>query len=208
MQVRDWMTGDVEVARPDDDVASVRERLDSRHVRQLPVMAAGTLVGIITDRDVRSEHDPTAKVATAMRPYPTTTTPATPIEDAAAVLRASRVGALPVVEDGALVGIVSESDLLQALIELTRVLEPTTLIDVECPDGLRDAQRAHGVLERHGAKVLWMRSTSDPARGARATFRVRAPIGTVPEQALEEAGFGVSACITGSPTLARGAVDR
>lgn len=200
MQVQDWMTKQVEVAHPDDDVASVRVRLDRRRVRQLPVVVGGTVVGIITDRDVRATRDPAAtRVSTVMTSHPMTTTPSARIEDAASTLRQCKIGALPVVERGALVGIVSESDLLEALIELARVLEPTTLLEVECDDGLPETQRVRSVLERHGADVLWMRTKCDPDGRIQLALRVRSPVGQVPEQMLEEAGFRVSSCIAGGP---------
>ena len=53
MIVRDWMTAPVEVVKPDDDVATVREVLRRRQIRQLPVVAAERVIGIVTDRDVR-----------------------------------------------------------------------------------------------------------------------------------------------------------
>jgi acetoin utilization protein AcuB len=198
MQIRDWMTEQVEVAHPDDDVASVRVRLDRRRIRQLPVVVGGMVVGIITDRDVRATRDPAARVSTVMTSDPITTSPSARIEDAASILRQCKIGALPVVERGALVGIVSESDLLEALIEFARVLEPTTLLEVECDDGLHETQRVRSVLERHGVEVLWMRTACEPDGRVHLALRVRSPLGHVPEQVLEEAGFRVSACIAGA----------
>lgn len=203
MQVRDWMTEQVEVAHPEEDIVSVRVRLDSRRVRQLPVVVGRTLVGIITDRDVRATRDPAARVSAVMTSEPITTTPSARIEDAASILRQRKIGALPVVERGALVGIISESDLLDALVELARVLEPTTLLEVECDDGLREAQRVRSVLERHGTAVLWMRTKCEPDGRVHLALRVRSPLGHVPEQTLEEAGFRVSSCIAGAPQAAQ-----
>ena len=79
MRVRHRMSEQVEVVRAEDDVESVRERLRKRRVRQFPVLSGGKLVGIVTDRDVRSERDPTAKVETVMTPAPMTTSPETPV---------------------------------------------------------------------------------------------------------------------------------
>jgi acetoin utilization protein AcuB len=197
MYVRDWMTEQLEIAHPDDDVALVRRRLHDRRIRQMPVVAEGRLVGIITDRDLRSERDPAARVVAVMTPDPATVGPGTPIEDAAVLLRARKIGALPVVEAGALVGIVSESDLLRAFVELTRIVEPTTLVEFECEDGIRGAQRARGLLERRGGQVVWMRAAADPDGRLHVGLRVRVPIGHAPEQILEEAGFRVSACVSG-----------
>jgi acetoin utilization protein AcuB len=207
MQVRDWMTTSVEVVRPDDDVESARALMRARRVRQLPVVSGGTIVGIITDRDLRgAAHDAAAKVSSLMTPGPLTTTPGTLIEDAASVLRMHKIGALPVVEHGRMVGIVSESDLLDALVELTRIAEPTTLLQIECDDGIREMERARRMLERRGANVLWMRSACETDGRVHVTLRVRSPLGFAPEQALEESGFRVSLCVTGTrratqPTL-------
>jgi acetoin utilization protein AcuB len=197
MEVRDWMTERVETVHPEDDLVAVRARFAARRVRQFPVVADGGLVGIVTDRDLRADHPPGATVASVMTRDPVTTAPAALIEDAAALLLAGKIGALPVVEHGALVGIISESDLLQALVELACVVEPTTMIELECEDGMRGAQRARGVLERHGAHVLWMQAVAEASGRLRVRFRVRAPIGHAPEQVLEEAGFRVSLCYTG-----------
>lgn len=197
MQVRNWMSEQLEVVHPDDNVATVRARFLKRRVRQFPVVADGTLVGIVTDRDVRAARDGATKVAAIMTASPITATPSTPVEDAAALLRAHKIGALPVIEHGVLVGIVSESDLLQALVELAQVLEPTTLLELECEDGMRGAQRVRALLERHGGRIPWMSAAADPSGRMRVAVRVRMPVGHAPEQVLEEAGFRVLSCLTG-----------
>jgi acetoin utilization protein AcuB len=199
MMIRDCMTTSVETVRPDDDVATVRERLRRRHVRQLPVVAAGRLIGMVTDRDVRGASDPTASVDTIMTPAPATTTPSTPIEIAAAELRRRKIGALPVIEDETLVGIVSESDLLGALVELCTRLEPTAVLELECPADASAPTRARQLLERHGGSVAWLTAARTHGGRERLGVRVRMPPGQVPEQLLEEAGFTVVSCIL-SPT--------
>jgi acetoin utilization protein AcuB len=197
MMVRHWMTERVETVRPGDDVASVRARFRARRVRQFPVVADGKLVGIVTDRDVRAERDPTAKVETVMTPGPVTTDPATSVEEAAAVLRAHKIGALPVMEGGRLVGIVSESDMLQALIELCNVLEPTTLIEIDCEEGGETVARVRTILEARGGRVPWISAIPGGGGRHRVALRVRMPIGHIAEQILEEAGFRVTASISG-----------
>ena len=197
MLVRNWMTEQLEVVRPGDDVATVRARFHERRVRQFPVVAGGKLVGIITDRDVRAARDSAAKVETLMTANPETTTPSTPVEDAAAVLRLHKVGALPVMEGDRLVGIISESDLLQALIQLTRALEPTTLIELECDEGMPAVQRIRALLERKGGHVPWVSAVPGVGGRGRVALRVRMPVGHAPEKILEEAGFPVLSCVTG-----------
>jgi acetoin utilization protein AcuB len=90
-------------------------------------------VGIITDRDLRNAtvssvvltekkyHDfllDTVKVETIMTPDPATISPDAPLEEAARLILDMKVGGLPVVEQGKLVGIITETDLMRTLIEL------------------------------------------------------------------------------------------
>lgn len=204
MIVRDRMTAPVQTVRPDDEVAMVREVLRRRRIRQLPVVAAGRLIGMVTDRDVRGISDPRTTVDSVMTPSPTTTTPGTPVEIAAATMRARKVGALPVVEGETLVGIVSESDLLAALVELCAALDPTTVLELACPDEADAAPRIRRLLEKHGGTIAWM--TAVRAHGGQQSIhlRVRMPPGHAPEQLLEEAGITVVSCVMG-PSKTSGA---
>jgi acetoin utilization protein AcuB len=194
MVVRDRMTTRVETVRPDDDVKTVREVLRRRGIRHLPVIAAERLIGIVSDRDVRGA-DPGALVESVMTPTPITTTPATPVEQAAARLCDRKIGALPVVEDGRVVGIITESDLLTALVELCARLEPTTVLELECEGDADAAARVRHLLERHGGRVSWMTAIGVHGGRQRISIRVLMPIGRTPEQILEENGFPVSACV-------------
>lgn len=101
--------------------------------RRLPVVDRGRLVGIITDRDLRrAANSPFVvreqwydnfildhiEVGSCMTPNPLTIEPTVPIADAARIMRNHKIGGLPVVADGQLVGIITETDLLDFLIEL------------------------------------------------------------------------------------------
>jgi acetoin utilization protein AcuB len=115
---------------------SLREAIAvmQRHrIRHLPVVAEDRLVGILTDRDVKratpsllsgvsqEEFDRVLKetpVGHVMTRNPFTVTPSTPLRDAVKVLVDRRFSALPVVESGRLVGIVSGTDMLRALLEM------------------------------------------------------------------------------------------
>jgi acetoin utilization protein AcuB len=91
----------------------------SGHFRAMPVLSAGKLAGIITDRDLRRHEgylDHT-EVRLAMTTEVDTVTPSTPIHDAAKTLLEHKIGALPVVEGERLVGIISTSDVLRAFLE-------------------------------------------------------------------------------------------
>jgi acetoin utilization protein AcuB len=142
MIVGEWMNKHVVTVKPLDSILHAREILEDKRVNQLPVVVGHEVVGIITDRDLRDAFPSVFDEATrsrargsAARGDPAkvtvemvmTATPRTigskaPLGEAAEQMRSQRVGALPVVDDGKLVGILTRSDLLRALIEITKSL--------------------------------------------------------------------------------------
>lgn len=79
----------------------------------MPVVQGGELIGILSEYDLRRylESLYSTLVVAAMTPNPFTVSPWATLEHAVAVLRAEEIGALPVVEHGNLIGIVTASDL-------------------------------------------------------------------------------------------------
>lgn len=126
--VRDLMTADPDTVTPETPLKDVINLMKIEGCRQLPVVdEQGQLVGIVTDRDVRLamnspivlhgrwQDDELLSKATAnscMTPDPVTVTPDTPAYRAAEMLSAYKFGALPVVEAGILVGIITVTDFL------------------------------------------------------------------------------------------------
>jgi CBS domain-containing protein len=115
------MTTDLFTLDPDDLVDLAASLMDWEHIRHVPVEdESGRLVGLITHRQLlrivgrglRGDGAPVA-VRHIMRADPLTVAPDTSTRDAIALMRAERVGCLPVVEDGKLVGIVTQSDFIR-----------------------------------------------------------------------------------------------
>lgn len=120
---------------PDASVSDARRLLDEHRIRHLPVVVADRVVGMLSDRDVRSASrgDPDrTRVGELMTREILTVSPGTRVEEAARLMLAHRMGGLPVLEHGTLVGIVTTTDLLRALVNL---LERATLerISVDYP---------------------------------------------------------------------------
>lgn len=116
------MTPDPVTADPGDLLKDAVVVLRNHPFRHLPVVEAGQLVGIISDRDLLlacgggEEDHPGAQrsVREIMNPDVLAIDLETTIREASAMLYAHRIGALPVVEAGKLLGIVTETDLLIA----------------------------------------------------------------------------------------------
>ena len=134
--VRDWMRGHPISVRPKDSIAHARAICEEHRINQLPVLADRTLVGIITDRDLRDAfpsvadqardpHGAEAKIAgttvqNVMTPRVLTVDEGDSVAHAAEVMQNERIGALPVLKDSHLVGILTRSDLLRALVALAK----------------------------------------------------------------------------------------
>ncbi len=103
-----------------------------RHIRRVPIVAAGKLVGLLTEGDLKRAEPSTlsstqeefaavmegTQINRIMIENLVTTSPDTPLLEAAHTLWSNKYGALPVLEDGKLVGILTDNDLLGALVKL------------------------------------------------------------------------------------------
>lgn len=116
---------------PDDTMNSAIRQMKDHNFKHLPVVdSGGGVVGVVTDRDLKraSPSDATllevhellyllekVKVSQVMTKKPITTTAETPVSSAAALMVKHKVGCLPVVDNNKLVGIVTQTDLLNYL---------------------------------------------------------------------------------------------
>ncbi|HOK30395.1 MAG TPA: CBS domain-containing protein [bacterium] len=133
MFVRWRMTPNPIVIDPETSILDALHIMKEKKVRRLPVVAHGKLVGIVTERDLRESPSLRATslsifelnyllaktpVSEVMTKDPITVTPDTTIEDAAVIMRDNQISGLPVVEDGKVVGIVTETDIFDMLVKL------------------------------------------------------------------------------------------
>jgi CBS domain-containing membrane protein len=125
------MTRKVFTLRIDKRLIVAKEIMQWAHVRHVPVVSAsGQVVGMVSHRDLlaasiasvsaasepqRSQHLWTISIQTVMRTPVTTIASTATIHQAAAMMRGKKIGCLPVVDDGKLVGIITDYDLLGAL---------------------------------------------------------------------------------------------
>lgn len=135
MPVERWMRQPVVTAGVDTPVREAVRLMRKRGIRHLPVLdGEGRLIGIVTDRDLRhvifdvalgrvgedSEGGDDLPVRDVMTWGVVTVAPKADLRAAIAVMRERRLGALPVVEAGRVVGILTERDLLDALQAMLR----------------------------------------------------------------------------------------
>ncbi len=132
MLVRDLMTINPNTVHPDMPLSQTVALMNDVTCRHLPVLENGMLVGIISDRDIRLAVntlvvDPTdmslLKIQSLdagefMTPDPITITSTATVQEAASTLNQFTISALPVLDDGLLVGIITVYDILDYVARL------------------------------------------------------------------------------------------
>lgn len=163
--VKDSMTREVVTLSPQTTAGEALALCRERRIRHLPVLEEGRLVGVVSDRDLRSATpafgDParaealgTILVHDVMASDVTTALPDDPIEEAANTMRERRIGCLPVVESGALVGIVTSSDVMEALVYLMGAHEPGNRLEVVMPDRPGTLAGVAGIIGELGINIV------------------------------------------------------
>ncbi len=133
MHVEQWMNRDLVTVSPDESFRTAMHLIRQKGIRHIPVVEGKRLVGIITDRDLRQASPSGATslsihelhyilerltVREVMTKQVVTIRPEQTVEEAALLLLGHRIGGLPVVREGELCGIITETDILQAFLQL------------------------------------------------------------------------------------------
>jgi len=133
-QVKDVMTRDVATLNRNDELSLADEVMRLGRIRHLPVIdeETGKLVGVVSQRDLfhsalvralgfgtvaRDKVMVSILIKNVMPTVVETTTPVTPFDSAAALMAQRKIGCLPVVENDALVGILTEGDFVRLVAE-------------------------------------------------------------------------------------------
>ncbi|MGH7874767.1 MAG: CBS domain-containing protein [Candidatus Binatia bacterium] len=149
MFVEKWMTPNPDTVPPDASISFVAMEMNRRKFRHFPVVEPSRsglrLVGIVSKYDIARgfpsnlnpfslevfEDSVSRPVSSVMTKKVLTITPDCPIEDAARTIRSNRIGALPVLRDSKLIGIITESDVFEAFINMTAAKSGGVRIVVE-----------------------------------------------------------------------------
>ncbi|HET6569426.1 MAG TPA: CBS and ACT domain-containing protein [Rhodothermales bacterium] len=161
MLVRDIMHGPAVTISVDTSLADAYHAMQHHDVRHLPVLQNDLLVGIVTDRDLRyatsvlhpAPFSEEVEVSHVMARSVITTTPLDPVEEAARLMRRHKIGCLPVMEGPKLVGMVTGTDLLDAIIRLTGLQKPTGRIAVQLADTPGQLARVAALVDAQDVNI-------------------------------------------------------
>ncbi|MFA6900240.1 MAG: CBS domain-containing protein [Desulfurivibrionaceae bacterium] len=211
MFITQHMTRNPVTVSPETLLPAVRDILQGGKFRHLPVVDGGNhLVGIVTDRDLRSaspssvlseerikachaDFDQTPVSAIMSRAF-FTLNPISTLDDALILLDREKIGALPVVdEEQRVIGMFSMRDLMAAYRRLFGLGERGSAMIVVEHDGKRKPlSRIAKVLEEHNIRFTRLiRTEAEEAMPERIYLRVNTYNISAVHQALKEAGFAL-----------------
>jgi len=185
MLVRDWMTKDPHTVPPTTPVMEAMQLLREAGYRRLPVVKDGRLLGIVTDRDLKEATPSTATslsvyelnyllskltLKDVMRTPVITIGPDEAIEQAAVTMEEHRVSGLPVVDKGAVVGILTITDLLRAFVDFLGLREGGRRVTVDTPDAPGSLAKAAAAAPPSNVEAIVTAGAADGRR--HLVFRV------------------------------------
>ena len=180
MRIKDVMTRNPVTADSETLVLDAQKLMKENNIRRLPVVDKGKLVGIVTKHDLLEASPSPAtslsvfelnyllakmKVKEIMKKNPVTITPDTPFEEALRLGQEKKIGAFPVVENGKLVGITTESDIIRFVTRVLGIKEEGSRITIEGLGGkLSDLEKIVSVANQHHTVILSMMSLPRPEK--------------------------------------------
>jgi acetoin utilization protein AcuB len=168
MIVEEIMTRKVVTIKSGDTLHKAQGLMVKNSIRHLPVVEGKELEGIITESDIRGAFvqndkgssrvtvlDPKAmKVADFMTRDPQTVAPDTNIEDAALLVYKNKIGSLPVIDGGKLVGIISILDMLGLFIDLMGIIHSSSRVDVVMDKDPKNFEAVSKIIHDHGLNII------------------------------------------------------
>lgn len=166
--VKQFMTSQVFTVSPEDNVADTMALMREKKINRLPVVEKGKLVGIVTDGDLREVSPSPATTLsifelnylvakTPIREIAVknvvSCTPETKIEDAALQMRDHEIGALPVLDQGKLVGIITETDIFDAFLDVMGFRSPGQRVVIETKDEVGVMLDLSAIMKEHDVNI-------------------------------------------------------
>jgi acetoin utilization protein AcuB len=174
MQVKNWMIKKVVTVSKNDLILDALTVMKKYSIRHLPVVENKFLIGLITESDLRQVLIPPLmkemRLDQIMIKNPVTIGPEESLEEAARLIYRYKIGGLPVVDKGKLVGILTTPDILTAFIQLMGVLETSSRLDIQLAARPKAFEEASGIIQQKGGQII---SVGMMGKGPKKTYLFR-----------------------------------
>lgn len=188
MLVKERMSKPVIFVQPEMAILEALTLMQRERIRRTPVIREGKLVGIVSDKDILNAGPSDAttlsiwevnylvsqiRVKDIMTREVRTVEEDTPIEEAARKMADNKIGGLPVMRDGRVVGLITETDLFKILLELMGAREGGLRVTAIVPDTIGELAKITGaVAECGGSFVAFGQYAGDDTATRTVTFKV------------------------------------
>jgi acetoin utilization protein AcuB len=207
MLVRKKMKKDLITITKDERMTTARKIMKEKNIRHLPVVDGKKLIGLVTNMDIRkAEASPATSLEIRELHYlldkltageimtrnVITISPDISVEEATTLIHDNKIGCLPVVEDGNLVGMITENDVMAILIEVMGMKEKGSRLEVvveDKPGALADVTR---IIKEHNVNIISVvTDVADEAGKRVVVFKLKTFYFEPIKKALEAGGFPV-----------------
>ncbi|HET9224796.1 MAG TPA: CBS and ACT domain-containing protein [Roseiflexaceae bacterium] len=169
MLIRERMSQSVNYVTPETSVADALNFMKSQQVRRLPVLKRDKLVGIVSDKDLLNASPPRGTSLSAweltyllgkltigeiMSREVLTVTEDMPIEEAARIMADHKIGGLPVMRNGEVVGMITETDLFKTFLEMMGARRHGVRLTVLVPEEPGQLARLTEAIASIGGNIL------------------------------------------------------
>ena len=208
MLVRERMSTKPVTITADVPITEALRIMRQNQVRRLPVLDEnGGLIGIVSEKDLLYASPSPAtslsiyemhymlsrlQVTELMTADPITITPDTLLEEAALIMADNKIGGLPVMKDGNLVGIITETDIFKVFLELLGAREKGLRLTVRIPERMGEIARITTAIAQLGGNILALGSFlgDDPTTAVVTVKVVDVPTDQL-EAAMQELGLEI-----------------
>ncbi|HLO18858.1 MAG TPA: CBS and ACT domain-containing protein [Anaerolineales bacterium] len=189
MLVGERMSRPVISVSPDEPINDVLIMFRKEHIRRAPVMKGGKLVGIVSERDLLNASPSSVTtlsiwemnyliskvtIKDVMTKKVITVDRDTPIEEAARIMADQKIGGLPVVSSGRVVGIITETDLFKIFLELMGARQKAIRVTATIPDQPGELAKVTKAIANSGGDFIAFGMFSGPDANSRViTFKVQ-----------------------------------
>ena len=196
MKVKNWIHKQPIIINRTALLQDAVQLMRQHNIRHLPVVDDdGDLVGFVTESDLRQfsfasmvEAIPVHQV---MVTNPRTIEANASIEEAARIINEKKIGGLPVMDNGRLVGVITASDLLSAFIEVMGLLKSTTRLDILVHEDHGGIEQVTSIIKSHGCEIVNVATDSKEGKKKLYYFRLEQCDVQPLVKALEAAGHQV-----------------
>lgn len=177
-------------------VSDAIELMKVNSIRHLPVVSQKKILkGFLTLADLKQGLIPSMlgdlTLTDLMIKKPITVDPDSDIEIAAQLIYKHKIGGIPVVKKNKLVGIITESDILRAFIDMMGILTASSRIDVVIKDEPGSFRKALQIINDNGGDIINVGMTAQQTSKRTYYFRLSVCKTDIIKKALEDSGFEV-----------------